>query len=646
MAAVVAYHLDRLPGGWVGVDVFFVLSGYLITTLLLQERRATGRLDLRTFWARRARRLLPAALVCITATVALGVALEPDAVGAWARTGAGSALWAGNWQQVLSGGSYFDGFATPNALKHLWSLSVEEQLYVVWPLVVAAVVTVVRRRAAVRAAPIAVAGVAVALAAGSAVLMAAWAPVAGADPSRVWYGTDTRALTPLAGAALAGLTARGWPARRWGRVAVLAAGAVGAATLVVAAVRLDDRAEILWRGGSVGVALAAAAVVAAVAQPGRVQAALGAVRPAVWAGSALSYSLYLWHWPVIVLLDPERVGMGGWALDGLRIAVAVALAALSWWLVEQPVRSGALRLRLVGAPAMALALGGVALVAAGCAVIAAAHPTTAERMTALMAESGATPLDPVVRSEPVPAAERPLRVSLFGDSVAWSYSVRATPGVLAAHRTAALYNHTDWGCQLVVAARRSGDRADAADSTCSDWPTRWSDQVAAEHPDVAVLSVGVWEVFDRQLDGQWLEFGAAAFDAHLDDTLDRALTILASSGARVAVTTAPYPDRPSGSESPAEWIDSPSTRARFDHLNQRLRAAADRHDGVVVDLASFWCPALAGPCSDDPLRYDGIHFEPDTAPPRILGFVLDELRQPVAAPTVAAAPIGAEPPSS
>jgi len=645
VAAVVAYHLGRLPGGWVGVDLFFVLSGYLITSLLLAERRLDGRIHLRGFWGRRARRLLPAALACVAGTLAAGTALEPDAVGAWARTGTAAALWVANWQQVLAGGSYFDGFGPPNALKHLWSLSVEEQVYLLWPIVLAGAARLGRRRAAW-----CVAAVALVLAAASAVAGLLLAPAAGADTTRVWFGTDTRAVAPLVGAVLAAVVAaRGWPTSAAGRAVASGLGAVGMATLVAIATSLDDRDPAIWRGGAAVAALASAAVVAAAVRPGALQRALAASRVVTWVGRCLSYSLYLWHWPVIVLLTPTRTGLDGAALDLLRVAVAIGASALSWRLLEHPLRAGAPRPRpRPGLRAVGLAAGAVTAVAVAGLVVSGSHPTRAGRMEALLTSAAAD----VVEATPAPArsasadrdqpaASEPT-VSVYGDSVAWSFTVGATPDLLAELGVARLHNHAAWGCQLLVAPRRSGDRTDPADTSCPDWPEQWAASIGAERPDVAVLSVGPWEVFDRHLDGAWRSFGSPEHDAHLRAALDRALGVLGGRGARVVVLTAPYPERPDDGLSPAEWVGSRSSQARFDHLNDLLREAATRHGAAVIELDELWCPR-PGECRAEPVRYDGLHFDPHTAAPPVLGFVL-ERALPRDPPTASGTELGASAP--
>src|SRR5690606_18137294 len=186
---------------------------------------------------------------------------------------------------------------------------------------------------------------------------------------------------PLVGAALAAVVAaRGWPTSVAGRALASALGAVGLAVLAAIALSLEDRDPAIWRGGAVVAALASAAVVAAAARPGALQRALAASPAVTWVGRCLSYSLYLWHWPVIVLLTPARTGLDGAALDLARVAVAVGLSGLSWRLLEHPLRAGAPRPRPRPGPrAVGLAVGAVTSVAAVGRVVTGAHPTRAGR---------------------------------------------------------------------------------------------------------------------------------------------------------------------------------------------------------------------------------------------------------------------------
>ena len=621
--AVFAYHFDRLRGGWVGLDVFFVLSGYLITSILLRSRRRSGAVTLAGFWGRRARRLLPASLVCIVGTLVLGVALEPAVVGSWARTGAAGAVWMANWQQILSGSSYFDTFLAPNALKHLWSLSVEEQFYVLWPMLVVVISTELgRRRLSERGQALAVAYAAGLLAVVSAAIMWWIAPSPGEDPTRVWFGTDTRAMAPLMGAALAGLVAAyGLPTTERGRRLLDRCGVGAVAVLALIVLAVDDRTQALWHGGMLAVAVVAAVWIASIAQHGRMGEVLSRSRFLVFVGAELTYSLYLWHWPMIVLLTPDRTGVDGWALDGVRLLATTALALVTWAVVERPVRVGGLRRLLVGRPANRVAIAAVAAVAvAGCGV-AVSHPTLSDQMNDLAAESAQGPPLVAVAAQ---GASTGQHVAVFGDSVAWTYAERVTPAVLAAHHTGSLSNYSRWYCQLFDVPRREGTVVRKDASGCPDWRTTWADELRTSAPDVVLLNIGVWEIFDRQFPTGWLTYGTPEFDARLAGALDDVMTLLGSTGARLVVTTAPYPERHPGPEMGApEWTQERGGRPRIDHFNELLTAAATRHGALVVDFARWVCPTRDGPCRA--IRVDGVHFDVNTSPDPILGWILDRV---------------------
>ncbi|MEQ8719329.1 MAG: acyltransferase family protein [Acidimicrobiales bacterium] len=337
--AVVAYHTGAswLPGGFLGVDVFFVVSGYLITALLLHEHESSGAIDLRGFWLRRARRLLPAVALLVAGTVAFMAVVMPSDLGGVGGEIAAAATYVTNWFLIVEDRSYFDSFGRPEVFQHLWSLAVEEQFYLVWPLVLAGGLRFIGMK---RLAAVTVVGIA----ASTTAMWILYEPLT--DTSRIYFGTDTRAAALLVGALLAfawrpfvmGSAAARWaigPAGR--RVADLLgmAGLVGLAWWAWATSEFDDH---LYRGGFLLVALTTAVVIAAVAVPGSVLARLLSVEPLRWVG-VRSYSIYLWHWPVIVVTQPRLdVDLSGWRLHALRIAVTLVLAEVSYRFVETPMR--------------------------------------------------------------------------------------------------------------------------------------------------------------------------------------------------------------------------------------------------------------------------------------------------------------------
>ena len=330
--AVLSFHvgMGATPGGFLGVDIFFVLSGFLITDLLVSRQERTGSLDLRGFWMRRARRLLPALAVVLITVTAAAALIEPGQLAALRPVLLAAATYSSNWYQALHHVSYFATFGPPPPLQHLWSLAIEEQFYLVWPLILGLVLLKIRGRP-IRAL-IAWLG-----AAASAVLMI-FLYTPGADPSRVYYGTDTHATALLLGCALA-LT---WPLASLtgasealtGRLDLL--GLSGLVVLAWAVGHYTGADPAVYPAGLAVAALAAAGLVAAAAAPGTIGAALS-YRPLRWLG-VRSYGIYLWHWPVIALmaaaLGPRPVTPWLWPVEA---ALAIALAAASWKWVEAPI---------------------------------------------------------------------------------------------------------------------------------------------------------------------------------------------------------------------------------------------------------------------------------------------------------------------
>jgi len=352
---VLAFHTGHLPGGFLGVDLFFVLSGHLITGLLLREARATGGVSLVAFWGRRARRLLPALAVVLAAVaVAARLAGPPDVARAALADGPWVQLNLVNWHLLAESASYWDRFGSARAFEHLWSIAVEEQFYVAWPAVLIALAALGARGLERRVAAVAGLG-----AAASVALMVALADPA--DPTRAHTGTDTRAASLLLGALVAtapGQTAIAAVARRWAApAATIAAGALAVAWALAG----GAGAAWLFDGGLLAHALAAAALIGLCAHAPQIAPARAlAWRPLVGLG-LISYGLYLWHWPVAVLLSRERTGLGPWPWTLLVVAASVALAVASKHAVEDPIRFRARWARgRRGAVALAALMAGLA----------------------------------------------------------------------------------------------------------------------------------------------------------------------------------------------------------------------------------------------------------------------------------------------
>ncbi len=320
MLGVLFFHANGLlRGGYLGVDLFFVLSGFLITSILLAEHRARGAIDLKMFWVRRSRRLLPALLALMPAVALYAKVLaSPSELGRIRSDALATLAYVANWSAVFARRSYWEMFAAPSPLEHTWSLAIEEQFYVVWPLVVAGVLRLARARGHARPARTMFA---VCVALGIAACAAMVVLYEGGDSTRVYLGTDTRGAAILAGAALAcsGLGQREgaeWsPARRrlLDTLGVLAALGLG-----VAWARLDGASPLLYGGGfwatEVGVLVLITCTLHSPAGP--------VARALSWsplrAVGNVSYGVYLWHWPVYVVLSDERTKLTGLSLLALR----------------------------------------------------------------------------------------------------------------------------------------------------------------------------------------------------------------------------------------------------------------------------------------------------------------------------------------
>jgi peptidoglycan/LPS O-acetylase OafA/YrhL len=343
VAAVLVYHgnLGWWSGGFLGVDVFFVLSGYLITSVLLDAWRRNGgtKLGLWRFYVHRARRLLPALLVMIAVTCAYVVLFLPDEASKLRGGVVASFGYVTNWYLIFQQQSYFSAIGRQPMLQHLWSLAIEEQFYLVWPLLLGLALKFWRpSRAKLAFTIFAAAGV-------SALLMAVLYR-AGGDPSRVYYGTDTHSSGLLIGAGLAVVVP---PWRLQGQIgkrapiALDVAGLTGLLLLLWWFVNVSEFDTALYRGGYLAFACVAALVVLVAAHPAKtISSSLLSTRPMVWIGKR-SYGIYLWHWPVYLLTRPGLdVPLTGIPLFVFRVAVTVGLAAASYRFVEVPIRSGAI----------------------------------------------------------------------------------------------------------------------------------------------------------------------------------------------------------------------------------------------------------------------------------------------------------------
>ena len=629
VALVLAGHggIPGMTGGFVGVDVFFVLSGFLITSLLLDELGRSGRIDLANFWIRRARRLLPA-LVLMVLAVAVGRQLfSPEAVAGLRDDAVAAFFWVANWMFVADKTDYFSQGAPPSPLQHAWSLGVEEQYYIVWPLVLVTVAVVLAARARRRDRRATLGGVRLVvfvLATLGALASAAAAILLASDAARdrVYFGTDTRAQALLVGAAASALLVRDWESlnrgwslirSRWGRRIARLLPVIGLVVLAAAAHYATGSAREFRSGLLTAVAVAAVLVIAPVAldQRGPVAAVL-AWGPLAWLGT-ISYGIYLWHWPIFLVLNGERTGWSGLSLFAVRCAATLAVSTVSWWVIEQPVR----KWRPERVPLLPLAGATAVTAAAVTLLVVPVVPKTGNGPLASSLPPGVSPVAVVSPSPPqgVRAAgavghrdpNRPFTVSVFGDSIGWTlmHFLPATPGFQ-------FIDHTVIGCSLVRGGPyRYLDQTLDQKNECESWPHRWTSQTAIDQPDAVLLIVGRWETVDRVNEGKWTHIGDPAFDSYITGELRRAVDILSFSGAPVTVTNLPYSrrgERPDGSLYPE---DDPH---RVDEWNTLLgKTIKTRPDVRMLDLKKKLCPQGVYTAKVDGLqvRSDGVHLTED-----------------------------------
>ena len=618
--SVLAYHFgaDWAQGGFLGVDMFFVLSGYLITSLLLVEWARSGRIQFAAFWARRARRLLPALFLVLIA-VAIWARIELPS-NQW-RAIRLDALWTffytANWHFIAAGQSYFS--STPSPLRHTWSLAIEEQFYLVWPLVVLGALYFARGKHWLLTT---ICGVGIV---GSLVVLSSTYHE-DADPSRPYYGTDARASQLLVGALLAILLLHWTPRARNARL-ILQWLAIPASILIIYAfVEASDRGATLYRGGFLVFAVCTAIVVAAIVQETRNPLKAGlSLAPMRWVGR-VSYGVYLWHWPIAVALTPQHIGISGWELDLLRVAATFAVAALSYYLVELPIRQR--RFKQVWTPRLALpAAAGltIAVILVATAGAAPPDPLSARPGTVISTDQNEAP---TVAADTGAPTERTL---LLGDSVAYTLGDALTAEAAELGVTFRAVTRLGCGMTTGVALTDEGDVISWSPGCAADTDAYLRRTVADVQPDT-VMWLSSWELSSYEVDGKPLEFGTKPFDKWLTGEIDSVRAAVEGAGARLVLVQIP-PQAPN----PISEV-KPEQAVRTRHLNRLFAEYARSHpdDVAVISLSELVCPngAQGAPC---PTVVDGIvlrpkdggHYEAEGAEwvaPRLLDELFGALR--------------------
>jgi peptidoglycan/LPS O-acetylase OafA/YrhL len=588
IGAVLLFHSGYgfAGGGFLGVSLFFTVSGFLITTLLLGEHERSGRIDLRGFWERRFRRLAPAAVVVLAGITIAAPHLADASQRAGLRGDVLSALgYVANWRFLLHGQSYAAMFSTPSPVQHFWSLSIEEQYYLVYPVIVAVVLA--RARRSPRRALAWTLGV---LAAGSLA-----SQLAASSFDRLYYGTDTRLFEIVAGALLAVVVAgRRERLARLGRRSALALGVVALAAFAFFVEHSTLGGHHLQHGGLALFACVSVALLVAALVPGPFSNAIGN-RPLAAIGR-VSYGLYLIHWPVFLWLDESRTGWHGVPLLGARMAVVAPLTFLSYRLLETPVRfSFRLRTRRRFA---STCTAGVALTA----VLALVVPTVAAPLSQAQAIVATT------RSS-LETAHGALRVMVVGDSTGSALA----QGLIAAHDPRLVVADATENCPL-VAGHYSSWYAGAPlrdVRSCASVVNRWVARAREFHPQLIVVDESIEDTSDFAI----APSRPAAFNilslpvyAALETRYAAVAAQLRATGAIVAWARVPTF---SVAAAPSARSDEGFDR-RIDLLNATSTQTAARQLGVVpLDLASHF--GAPGSPVDRIIRPDGMHVAPALA---------------------------------
>jgi peptidoglycan/LPS O-acetylase OafA/YrhL len=658
--AVLLFHggVGWASGGFLGVEAFFVLSGFLITSLLLSEWERRSGIGLGRFWARRARRLLPA-LFCLVAVVGVyqAVAGPSEAVPGLLGDGLATLAYVGNWHQIWTGAGYFAATAQPSPLTHTWSLAIEEQFYLVWPLVVLSILALARRRRSSSVErpnaglkllfAVAVAG-ALASAGEMALLFHA-----GSGLNRVYYGTDTRAQGLLAGAALAcGLAL--WNRRdAAGDVPVAVrrlASSLGVVALggILLGMHLAGASGGLggglYRGGFLAFDAASVCVIASVVLSPRGPAGLLLSTWPLRSIGQISYGLYLWHYPLFLWLTQASTGLAGAELLALRLGATLVVSVASFFAIEQPIRQrrwptwfvrsisvpavgGALAALLVASSVPAAALSGpggpLGPSPAGpggtdpvitMPTLPAGVPTTTVP-AGPVSWAGSQPACKVLLPTTVPSYETshtcpPVRVVMMGDSMAETLafglaSNQQSYGVLMA-------DDAQLGCSFGVKGPGdwSGTGFEGQYAPCTTQFETWHTEATAFHAQAVVVLMGYWDCFDREWNGQDVHLGQPAFDSYLYGRMVEFVHTEGSGGIPLVFLTVPWVDPPPF----ADGSPPPSASApRHDEIKQMLYRLAAQFPGQVrvVDIDKWISPGnhFNSSVNGHACRWsDGIHF--------------------------------------
>ena len=624
VAAVLAFHFG-VPGaqaGFLGVDLFFVLSGFLITSILLKQVEI-GKVGLADFWTRRVRRLAPAVLLMLAAIIAWG-ALDAAMTSRDDLRGdvTATAAYVANWH-FIGTSSYFHASGDKSVLLHMWTLAVEEQFYVLWPLALLLIVLLVPRRLRLTfVAAVAVCGLLVS----AWRLQSLWAGSGASD--RAYMGTDSRMFGPLAGAVVAVMLvrARRLGASRWLNTTAMLTGSAILVWAMFALGSTDGPTDAYAKGGALLVALGSAAVIWAVStRTSRVSAIL-ALPPLAYLGR-ISYGIYIWHWPLVIWAGNGWIDSSGFpaALRVLVLTIAtVAIAALSYHAVEKPIRYGTIGRRLKGRwIAVLLPAALAALIVVNTSVVV---PHAGAKIS-VVAKTGAVPGKP--KSGHTRAITVTKTVVLVGDSVPQVLSTDFADD--AARHGYVVIRATAGGCPATAVSKFYSNGVRFTKNTCPTMAIRQDAKIKKFRP-ALVIWWSRYEVAPRVgPDGKLLPLGSKAYFRVQEASFERRARALTKRGARLVAVQIERPGPMLAIHNPSEedFLVGQTLLHRW-YVVKAWNAFLARHEGPKVysfSVDQIVCHDVKDPCDDalpngKPARPDGIHYLGGSGP-RVASYVLE-----------------------
>lgn len=623
--AVMLYHANIawLPGGFLGVEVFFVVSGFLITSLLIEERESNGGIDLKQFWIRRARRLLPALFIMLSATAVSVAFFAKDSAPDFRRDVLPSLGYFSNWWQIFAVKTpYFAASSLP-VLRHLWSLAVEEQWYLIWPLLFTVVFGAKWMRSKFSGMLLVVCS--------GAVMVATALRFVQDDETRtnfLYLSTLTRSSGLLLGAAVAML----W--RPWRKISpssrlrssvadALALVSIAVIGVLMATVHVADAR--LYQGGLVATTVASAVVIAVVMRPNGVFVQKLFSQELFVEIGRRSYGLYLWHWPIFVVAHARD--------SGNRLAVALAVTVIInefvYQFVEIPTRQGALgnwwrnrpqlsamhrRLPVLIAAVVVASLGATGVKVVGIeARDLAIDTSTANVIFAVpttVANTDTTLTPSVVGSSTTSTtiAKLPRKLVIVGDSQAHALAINKPSGI---EKTFVITDGSIDGCGIYdrgvgVGGTNGNFRRNFAN--CVGFEKSWAKSATKAKADVALVVLGAWEVLDLKINSFTFAFNTSPADTMFRTQMQRGIDALRATGATVALLEVACMRPVDSKGGPVPALPQRGDDARTRHLNDLLREiAAPEDDGVFfVSGPTEWCtdPTISTSLS---YRWDGVH---------------------------------------